>query len=178
MSIPGFGSEAQMVRRGSRLVRAAARDNNVRIRTRYEVEAPGAVPDLVIFAHDGRQVCYVVAVEFKLRDWRRGLRQAFRHRNYVNEAHVVLDGARAMAAIEHIDLFKRANVGLTTLDRTGKVDVRYLPTPALPFSGRYAQSLAKKLVARSNAEIDNLPFIRSVRRGAALSPLRNIGGSM
>lgn len=134
MKKPQFASEAQLVRAGRRLVRAALRDITVPIRTRYEMPAPGGIPDLVMFAYRGRQLDYVVTMEFKLRDWRRALRQAFRHRNYVNEAYVVLDGAHAAAAVEHMDLFEKANVGLATVDRTEKVRVWHVPEPALPFS--------------------------------------------
>ena len=168
-----FASEAQLVRSGRRLVRAALRDVRGTIRTRYEVPAPGGVPDLVMFVHDGRQVYYVVTMEFKLRDWRRALRQAFRHRNYGNEAYVVLDGAHAMAAIEHIDLFKMANVGLATVERTEKVRVWHVPEPGLPFCPSYAQSVAKTLLAKNKGKINDLPFIRSVRGGSRLAVLRS-----
>ena len=177
MKKPKFASEAQLVRSGRRLVRAALRDIGGSIRTRYEVAAPGGVPDLVMFAYRGRQLYYVVTIEFKLRDWRRALRQAFRHRNYVNEAYVVLDGAHAMAAIEHMDLFERANVGLASVDRAERVKVWHVPEPALPFSPSYARYVARKLLARNRTKVNNLAFIRSVRGGSRLAALRGIGAS-
>lgn len=177
MSMLSFASEAQLVRLGRRLMRAALRDARGPVRTRSEVPAPGGIPDLVVFAHRGRQLHYVITVEFKLRDWRRALRQAFRHRNYVNEAYVVLDAAHGTAAIKHMDLFKRANVGLATVDRSERVRVVHVPEPALPFSPGYARCVANKLVTKTEAGTRSLSFIRSVRGGSRLAVLREIGES-
>ena len=174
----GFTSEAQLVRSGRRVVRAALRHTGGLMRARYEVAAPGGVPDLVMFACRGRRLYYVVAVEFKLRDWRRALRQAFRYRNCVNEAYVVLDEARGRAAIEHVDVFERANVGLATVDRTETVRVWHVPEPALPFSRSYARALAGELLASKKNRVDNLAFLRSVRGGGRLAALRGIGASI
>lgn len=171
-----FASEAHLVRSGRRAVRAALRDIGGRFRTRYEVRAPGGVPDLVVFGYGGRRLYYVVAVEFKLRDWRRALRQAFRHRNYVNEAYVVLDDGRGMAAIEHREAFASANVGLATVDRAERVRVWCVPEPALPFSRGYAGVVAERLLAGKNRRVDDLRFVRSVRGGTRLAALRGRWG--
>lgn len=173
-----FASEAQLVRTGRRLVRAALRDIGGPIRTRYEVPAPGGIPDLVMFAYRRRQLYYVVTIEFKLRDWRRALRQAFRHRNYVNEAYVVLDGAHAAAAIEQMSLFVEANVGLATVDRAEKVEICHIPEPALPFCPNYARSVARQLLARNRGGTGDFPFIRSTRGGSRLAALRGIADSV
>ena len=171
-----FASEAHLVRSGRRAVRAALRDIGGRFRTRCEVRAPGGVADLVLFAYGGRRLYYVVAVEFKLGDWRRALRQAFRHRNYVNEAYVVLDDGRGMAAIEHREVFRSANVGLATVDRADRVRVWCVPEPALPFSPGYAGVVAERLLVSEKRKVNDLRFVRSVRGGSRLAALRGIWG--
>jgi hypothetical protein len=75
--VKGFRSEAELVRRGRRLIRQALRNLEKDVRTRYEVPAPGGVPDLVIFSKNGQAVRYVVTVEFKLGDWQAGRRAGF-----------------------------------------------------------------------------------------------------
>ena len=172
-----FASEAQLVRAGRRLVRTALRKIGGPIRTRYEVPAPGGIPDLVMFAYREKQLYYVVTIEFKLKDWRRALRQAFRHRNYVNETYVVLDSAHAGAAIEQVRLFAQANVGLATVDRAEKVKIWHLPEPALPFSPSYARSVARQLLAKNRGDTGDSPFIRSIRGGSRLAALREIAES-
>lgn len=131
---------------------------------------------MVVFAYGGRRLYYVVAVEFKLGDWRRALRQAFRHRNYVNEAYVVLDDARRMGAIEHREVFANANVGLVTVDRAERVRVWCVPEPALPFSAGYAGVVADRLLAGKGGRIKDLRFVRSVRGGSRLAALRGRWG--
>lgn len=173
----GFKSEAQMVHCGRRLIRQALKGLEVSVRTRYEVPAPGGVPDLVIFSKQRSTVLYVVTVEFKLRHWRRALHQAFRHRNYGNEAYVVLDATRATPALQNLDVFRQANVGLMTIDTDSQVDVWHYPEPQLPFSTQFSRSVARTLIAPSRTLPHDPPFIRSVRGGLKLSSLRNLLGS-
>jgi hypothetical protein len=169
-----FRSEAQLARSSRRVIRAALAELEGSIRTRNEVAAPGSVPDLVIFAGCRSDVRYVVSVEFKLRDWRRALRQAFRHRNCVNEAYVVIDHARSASAIQHLDVFERANVGLATIDCSGEIRCYHFPEPSLPFSVAFAHSLAKSLLAPRKTIPSDMPFTRTTRGGAALAGLRNM----
>jgi hypothetical protein len=102
----GFRSEAELVRRGRRLIRRAVQSLEGKIQTKSEVPAPGGVPDLVVFNKKDQTVQYVITIEFKLGDWRRAVTQAFRHRNFGNEAYVVLDQARLSAALRHLDVFR------------------------------------------------------------------------
>ena len=115
---------------------------------------------------------YVVSVEFKLRSWQRALRQAFRHRNFVNEAYVVVDHSCSAPALRNIDHFVRANVGLATLERRGAVRVFHYPEPAVPFSTVFAKTFAKNFLAPRKRVPDELPFISSTRGGRCLADLR------
>ena len=169
-----FTSEEQLARSSRRIIRAALTRLEGSIRTRNEVPAPGSVPDLVIFAGYRSDVRYVISVEFKLRDWRRALRQAFRHRNCVNEAYVVIDHAHSAPALQHLDLFERANVGLATIDRSGEIRCFHFAEPSLPFSTAFARSLAKNLLAPRKMIPSDMPFTRTTRGGAALAGLRDM----
>ena len=172
MSAPGFTSEAQLVRSGRRLINSALKELDAPVATRYEVRASGSIPDLVIYSSCGYQLRYVVTVEFKLSNWRRALLQAFRHRNFVNEAYVVLDRTRAEPAIVALSLFEQANVGLATVDRAGTARIWHSPEPRLPFSSDFARSLAETLLAPRQKSTSTFPFIRSTRGGIALAALK------
>jgi hypothetical protein len=174
--VNGFRSEAELVRRGRRLIREALHSLQRDVRTRYEVPAPGGVPDLVIFSKKGQAVQYVVTVEFKLGDWRRAVAQAFRHRNFGNEAYVVLDQARLAAALRHLEIFERANVGLVTVDARDTVRIWHYPKPGLPFSSQVSRAVARSLLAPRRTLPTDLPFIRSIRGGVALAGLRAAWG--
>ena len=127
---------------------------------------------MVLFRRSSGSVDYVVAVEFKLRNWRRAIAQAFRYRNVANEAYVILDSACVGPALEHLDVFQRSNVGLLSFGTDGEMRAHFLPTPALPWSFRFARAFARELLARRTLP-DDLPFIRATRWGVYLSPLRN-----
>jgi len=170
-----FQSEAELVQRGRRLIKEAVRSLEQDVRTRYEVPAPGGVPDLVIFSRKGQAVQYVVTVEFKLYDWRRALAQAFRHRNFGNEAYVVLDQARLSAALRHLEMFERANIGLVSVDAQDMVRIWHYPKPGLPFSSQIARAVARALLAPRRTLPTDLPFIRTIRGGVALAGLRAWG---
>ncbi len=173
----GFQSEAALVQKGRRLIRGALRNVDGQVRTRYELPAPGAVPDLVIFSKSSNEVQYVITVEFKLSDWRRAITQAFRHRNFGNEAYVVLDQARSAAAVRHVDLFERANVGLVTVDAENVVRVWHYPQPGLPFSSQFSRAVARALLGSHRTVPADPPFVRSIRGGIALAGLRRTWGS-
>lgn len=68
----------------------------------------------------------VVAIEAKLRDWRRALTQAFRYREFSTEAWVVLDHAFAASALKQLSRFKATGVGLASFSTTGELHVHVL----------------------------------------------------
>lgn len=74
----------------------------------------------------------LVAVEAKLRDWKRALFQAVRHLSFADYTWVLLDKAGADVASQHAEMFELRGVGLAALSPHG--DVKVL-TPA-PRSNR------------------------------------------
>jgi len=167
----GFRSEAQLVRCYGHLIQEAISNLDLDVGMQYEVSAPGGVPDLVIFNGERHVLQYVITVEFKLGNWRRAIHQAFRHRNFGNEAYVILDQARSQAAIRNLQVFKKANVGLITVDAEERPKTWYSPEPGLPFSKEFSQTVARTLLFPRQPMPTDLPFITSVRGGAALSRL-------
>lgn len=168
-----FRSEAELVRTGRRVVRQALTlVGAALVKARYEVHAPGVVPDLILYSKRDKALRYVVTVEFKLSNWRKALAQAFLHRNFGNEAYVVLDRAHLVPALKHLDDFQLANVGLLTLTLDGEMQAWHLPEPRLPFSVHFSTSIARTLLARRKLLVDELPFTRTTRGGVVLADLR------
>ena len=169
-----FRSEAELVRTGRRVVRQALTSVGASlVKARYEVRAPGVVPDLILYSKRGKALRYVVTVEFKLSNWRKALAQAFLHRNFGNEAYVVLDRAHLVPALEHLEDFQLANVGLLTLAALdGEIQAWHLPEPTLPFSVHFSTSAARSLLSRQKLLVDELPFTRTTRGGVVLAGLR------
>ncbi len=166
-------TEVDLVRRGRRLIREALQDLEGEIKTRYEVPAPGAIPDLVLFYKRHNALQYVITVEFKLHNWQRAIAQAFRHRNFGNESYVILDQARSASAVRKIDLFKSTNIGLITVNSQNNLLVWHYPSPELPFSPHFSRQFAKSLLPSTRKTPFDLPYIRSIRGGVALADLRH-----
>jgi hypothetical protein len=76
----------------------------------------------------------VVSIEAKLSDWRRALRQAYRYKEYSHQSWVLLDGARAAAAIKDLAQFKKWNVGLASINNEGEIFLLHEPQTELPTS--------------------------------------------
>lgn len=64
------------------------------------------IPDVVV--HNGD----IVSIEFKLKNWKRALQQAFRYKTFSNESYVFMDQRYAKNAVAHIDSFRKYNIGL------------------------------------------------------------------
>jgi hypothetical protein len=65
----------------------------------------------------------IVAVEAKLRDWRRALYQAAQHAAYATHSWVVLDLAALPNARRHVHEFENRGVGLAGLSTDGEIEV-------------------------------------------------------
>lgn len=81
-----------------------------------------------------RLVSRIVAIEAKLRNWKRALAQATRYREYANESWVVLDQRSSKPALANVEQFKRLNVGLASIDRQGALKLHFVPERGKPQS--------------------------------------------
>lgn len=69
----------------------------------------------------------VVAIEAKLKDWKKALWQATRYKTFANESWVVLDRRYSRPAISNLTEFKKFNIGLATFSTDGCYNVHFLP---------------------------------------------------
>lgn len=69
----------------------------------------------------------VVAIEAKLRDWRRALVQACRYRRFSDYSLVLIDAACSAPALANLDSFIENNVGLITLKIDGGWRAHHIP---------------------------------------------------
>lgn len=76
----------------------------------------------------------IVAVEAKLRNWRRALYQAVQYASYAFEAWVVLDGASLHSASIHVDEFEKRGIGLMGLTAKGHSEILAAPNARPPRS--------------------------------------------
>lgn len=81
-----------------------------------------------------RHVTSSYSVELKLSDWRTALEQAYRGKAFANKQYVAIDSAKADSALEHLDEFKKFNVGLITVRKGVGAEIQYEPDRIKPFS--------------------------------------------
>lgn len=109
----------------------------------YEYELAGlfGIPDLVIadVRSDGRLSSF--AMELKLSNWRRALRQAFRYRAFARKSFVLMDSEYVHRAKRHEERFRDANIGLMSIRRRdGLISKHVTPNSQEP----YSQSLSER----------------------------------
>jgi hypothetical protein len=95
----------------------------------------------------------IVAVEAKLRDWRRALYQASQHSTYATQSWVVVDGMELHNVSFHVDDFIRRGVGLAGLSTNGHCEILVDAKENIPkMPTRFWQAnaeIARRLAARS-----------------------------
>lgn len=69
----------------------------------------------------------IVAVEAKLKDWKKALKQAYRYLDYADQTWVLLDEKHINPAIKNIDSFKRLRVGLASISTSGDLKIIFSP---------------------------------------------------
>jgi hypothetical protein len=85
------------------------------------------IPDVLLYNGD------IVAIEFKLKDWKRALQQAFRYRSFSYESYVFLDSDYIGSAVKNLDQFERFNIGLCGVTEEG-IESYHKPNRKNPFS--------------------------------------------
>jgi len=92
-----------------------------------------------------------VAIEAKLKDWKRALKQAYRYKWFSNKSFVFLPLENIAVPRKNISLFQRYNVGLAGVSRASGIEVVYSPKPEAPISENMRLSLNEHLLFRDNA---------------------------
>lgn len=89
------------------------------------------------------------AFEGKLKDWRRGLQQAFRYRYFADKAIVVMPYENAAAALANLDSFRHSLVGFWTYDAaTETIREHYTPTRVRAFSSEARDKAIRSLSSK------------------------------
>lgn len=123
-------SAATGIRSLADLAGAAGVSINTARRIARELKASGRLIEEAIGAQTFRIIPIieppfpqVVAIEAKLRDWRRALVQAYRYREFSSESWVVLDHARIAPAFRARDVFQASGIGLSSFSTDGNLHV-------------------------------------------------------
>lgn len=73
-----------------------------------------------------------IAIEAKLKDWRRALKQAYRYKWFSESSYVCLPSDNIKPALSNIDYFKQMKVGLISISKLNGFSIMYNPKPTKP----------------------------------------------
>lgn len=85
------------------------------------------IPDILLY--NGQ----VIAIEFKLKNWKQAMKQAFRYTSFSSEVYVIMDKTYANSAKENIEEFRKYNIGLGAVGDES-MEIYHRPIPKSPFS--------------------------------------------
>jgi predicted transcriptional regulator len=86
------------------------------------------------------------AIEAKLKDWKRALKQAYRYKWFAEYSFVVIDEYYSKKAIENIDIFKKYNVGLATLSSEKVFKKHYYPKSETPLDTKMKMLMSEMVI--------------------------------
>lgn len=90
-----------------------------------------------------------IAIEVKLKNWKRALNQAHRYKWFANESYVLLPESNIWPALKQIELFKRFNVWLLGYNED-KIIYHFKPTSSKPISSKMVYLLNEEMLLRNN----------------------------
>jgi hypothetical protein len=93
--------------------------------------------------------CFIdtVAIEAKLKNWKRALNQAYRYKWFASASYVVLDEKNINGALTNIDQFEKMNVGLASIDKIGNVIVIHKPIAEKPIDEKMQMLLSERILS-------------------------------
>jgi hypothetical protein len=69
----------------------------------------------------------LISVEAKVKDWKHAGEQALRHQKFVNQAYVALPSQHIKPALNNLDAFKKANLGLLEINTQDQIIEHFIP---------------------------------------------------
>lgn len=98
-----------------------------------------------------------IAIEVKLKNWKRALKQAYRYKWFSEKSFVCLPHSNIKPAIKNIHSFQKINVGLIELSPEGGMNILYDPGPNHPISEDMAILLNENVLSEINGYGEMLP---------------------
>lgn len=98
---------------------------------KQEVEGLIGRPDLILKNKTNNKI---ITIELKLRNWKRALAQAYKYKSFSDISYVCMDEKNVMPALGHIEMFKKYNIGLITINNKNKVKLHYKPKAKKAYS--------------------------------------------
>ncbi len=93
-----------------------------------------------------------IAIEAKLKNWKRALEQAYRYKWFSSKSYVILPDSNINPALAQIELFKKLEVGLASLSIQDGIKIHYKPKPSIPYSSKMYKLLNERAITNLSSE--------------------------
>lgn len=95
-----------------------------------------------------------IAIEAKLKNWKRALQQAYRYKWFAKKSYVILPSENIKPALKRLDLFKKFGVGLASINEDMGLEVHYKSKNEPPYSDKMCKLLNEYLINDLNSELE------------------------
>lgn len=85
------------------------------------------------------------AIEAKLKNWRSGLKQAYRYKWFAEYSYLIIDEHYCSPAVKNINLFKEYNIGLASFSVNGLMNIHFRPKLQKPIDNKMRILLSEKV---------------------------------
>lgn len=116
------------------------------------------IPDYLFIEKKHNDLTHIIAFELKLRNWKRGLTQAFKYRCYANQSYVVVDETHISSAIKNMNFFSQFNIGLASFNINNEFRIFCYPKYSVPFSNHLTKRVITKLSSSNDIENNGHAF--------------------
>ena len=95
-----------------------------------------------------------IAIEAKVSNWKRGLYQAYRYKQYSDMSYLALHSSHIGAPMKNIDLFKQLNVGLISVDPIEELtEILFKPSSENSVFASWTRSYANESLLTANGYV-------------------------
>ncbi len=94
-----------------------------------------------------------VAIEAKLKNWKRALHQAYRYKWFAERVFVCMPEENIGPAVASISKFRRMKVGIIAINADGDLKFIYSPRPSQPINKKMPVLLNEKLIATTDTSL-------------------------
>ena len=101
-----------------------------------------------------------IAIEAKLKNWKRALNQAYRYKWFAEKSFVFLPKENTMPAYKNIQIFKKMNIGLGTLSESKELDILFDPKKERPYSEDMSMFLNECLLINLSLTLKKIPKMK------------------
>jgi len=149
-----FTSEQALSRAFIDYLNSQNTEDNASITLVFEPKRLFGIPDIVLVINEYNDYKFNVALELKLSKWNKALKQAFKYKTFAHLSFVLLDDNYVKPAINNIERFINANIGLISLDENGNFYIYHTPYYETPYFPILEQELLNQIEGNNVLEVD------------------------